>query len=72
LPDSLVRKDKLAKIKEELDLQTTKTGKLSLAEATRIAEMEHVDLTSAIQSLGYKIVWHGINAEKAEVLKNQK
>jgi predicted nuclease of restriction endonuclease-like RecB superfamily len=72
LPDSLIRKDKLQKIKEELDLRITKTGKLSLEEATRIAEMEHVDLTSAIQPLGYKIVWHGINTEKAEVLKNPK
>lgn len=72
LPDSLVKKDKLEKIKEVLERKIAKTGKLSLAEATRIAKMEHVDLTSAIQSIGYKIVWHGINPEKAEVLKNQK
>ena len=72
LPDRLIRKDKLQKIREELERQITKTGKLSLAEATRIAQMENVDLTSAIQSLGYKIIWHGINTEKAEVIKNKK
>jgi predicted nuclease of restriction endonuclease-like RecB superfamily len=69
LPDSLIRKDKLEQIRKKLDLQIAKTGKLPLNEATKIAQTEQVDLTSAIQTLGYKIVWHGINTEKAEVMK---
>jgi predicted nuclease of restriction endonuclease-like RecB superfamily len=69
LPNSLIRKDKLDQIRKKLDRQIAKTGKLLLAEAAKITETEHVDLTSAIQTLGYKIVWHGINTEKAEVIK---
>jgi len=29
-------------------------------------------VTSVLEALGYKIVWHGIDAEKAEVIKPQK
>jgi predicted nuclease of restriction endonuclease-like RecB superfamily len=71
LPDSLIRKDKLDQIRKKLDQQIAKTGKLPLTEAAKIAETEQVDLTSVIQTLGYKIVWHGINTEKAEVIKLQ-
>jgi predicted nuclease of restriction endonuclease-like RecB superfamily len=71
LPDSLIRKDKLEQIRKKIDQQIAKTGKLLLTEATKIAQIEQLDLTSAIQTLGYKIVWHGINAEKAEVIKPQ-
>ena len=69
LPDSLIRKDKLEQLRKKLDQQITKNGKLSLTEATKIAQTEQVDLTSAIQALGYKIIWHGINAENAEIVK---
>jgi predicted nuclease of restriction endonuclease-like RecB superfamily len=69
LPDSLIRKDKLDQIRRKLDKQIDETGQLSLTEATKIAETEKVELTSAIQTLGYKIVWHGINTDKAEVIK---
>jgi predicted nuclease of restriction endonuclease-like RecB superfamily len=69
LPNILIRKDKLDQIRKRIDQQIAKNGKLPLAEAVKIAEAEQVDLTSAIQTLGYKIVWHGINAEKAEVIK---
>jgi hypothetical protein len=56
---------------EKIDEQIAKTGKLPLTEAAKIAETEQVDLTSAIENLGYKIVWHGIDTEKAEVVKIQ-
>ena len=69
LPNGLVRKDKLEQIREKIDQQMAKTGKISLTEAAKIAETEQVDLTSAIETLGYKIIWHGINTEKAEVIK---
>jgi predicted nuclease of restriction endonuclease-like RecB superfamily len=71
LPDSLIRKDKLEQIRKKLDQQIAKTGKLALTEAAKIAQTEQVDLTSAIQTLGYKIIWHGINTEKAEIIKPQ-
>jgi hypothetical protein len=27
------------------------------------------DATRALEALGYKVVWHGINIEKAEIVK---
>jgi predicted nuclease of restriction endonuclease-like RecB superfamily len=71
LPDSLIRKDKLQQIRKKMEKQISKTGKLSLAEAAKIAKTEQANLTSIIKTLGYKIVWHGINTEKAEVIKPQ-
>ena len=38
-------------------------------QAKEIAQKEGLDLTSAIEILGYKTVWHGINAEKAVIVK---
>ncbi len=72
LPNSLIRKDRLEKLKKKLDRQIAKTGKISLIEATRIAQAEQVDLTSAISTLGYKIIWRGINTENAEIVKAEK
>ena len=69
LPNGEIRKDKLDQIRNKLDQQIAKTGKLPLTEAVKIAEKEDVDLTAAIETLGYRIVWHGINTEKAEVIK---
>jgi predicted nuclease of restriction endonuclease-like RecB superfamily len=69
LPDSLIRKDKLEQVREKLDQQIAEKGKLALNEAAKIARTEQVDLTAAIQTLGYKIIWHGINTENAEIVK---
>jgi len=69
LPDSLIRKDKLEQLRNKLDKQIAETGKLSLSQAVKIAQAERVDVTSAIQTLGYKIIWHGINTENAEIVK---
>jgi len=69
LPNSLIRKDKLDQIRQKLDKQLARTGKLSLTEAAKIAQTEQQDLTSFLQTIGYKIIWHGINTEKAEVIK---
>jgi predicted nuclease of restriction endonuclease-like RecB superfamily len=71
LTDGLIRKDKLEQIRKKLDQQISKTGKLSLTEAAKITETEQVNLTSVVKTLGYKIVWHGINTEKAEVFRLQ-
>jgi len=69
LPDSLIRKDKLEQLKKKLDQQIAEKGKLAFTEAVKIAQTEKVDLTSAIQTLGYKIIWRGINTENAEIIK---
>jgi hypothetical protein len=69
LPDSLVRKDKLEQLKKKLDQQIAEKGKLAFTEAIKIAQSEQVDLTAAVQILGYKIIWHGISTENAEIIK---
>ena len=69
VPNGLIRKDKLEQIRKRIDLQIGRSGGLPLPEAAKITESEGVDMTSAIEALGYKIVWHGINTEKAEVVK---
>jgi len=69
LANGLIRKDKLEQIRKRIDEQTGKSGRLPLPEAAKIIEKEGVDVTSVIEAIGYKIIWHGINTEKAEVLK---
>ena len=70
MPNGLVRKDKLEQIGEKIEQQINRTKQMSLFEAARIAGAEGVeDATNALEALGYKIVWHGINVEKAEVCK---
>jgi predicted nuclease of restriction endonuclease-like RecB superfamily len=70
MPNGLVRKDKLEQIRERIEEQLSRTGRLPLPEAMRIVETEGVvDATKSLETLGYKIVWRGINAEKAEVTK---
>ena len=69
LPDSLIRKEKISQLRKQLDREIAKKGRLPLTEAMEIAQKEGIDLTSTIETLGYKIVWHGINAEKAVIIK---
>jgi hypothetical protein len=70
LPNGLVKKDKLEEIGKKVEEQMDQSGKLPLSESVKIAETEGVeDAASAIEALGYRIVWHGISIEKAEVIK---
>ena len=72
LPNFLVSKEKLTKIDTQIREHLT-IGKLSLTEATRILETEGVsDASGVLATLGYKITWHGINSEQAEVSKINK
>jgi predicted nuclease of restriction endonuclease-like RecB superfamily len=70
MPHGLVRKDKLEQIRKRIEEQLSLTGRLHLSDAIRIIETEGVsDATKSLETFGYKIIWHGINAEKAEVTK---
>jgi predicted nuclease of restriction endonuclease-like RecB superfamily len=71
LTDSLIKKDKLEQIRKRLEAQIAKRGKISLSDATKIADIEQADLPSAIKKFGYTIVWHGIDTEKAEIIKRE-
>jgi hypothetical protein len=73
LPNSLVRKDKLEEIGKRIDAQISQTSRLPLTDAVKIIEAEGVpDATGALENLGYRIVWRGISAEKADVIKPHK
>jgi predicted nuclease of restriction endonuclease-like RecB superfamily len=68
MPNCLIRKEKLQQIGKKIEQQIGQAGQLPLSEAAKIAEAEGVeDATNALEALGYKIVWHGINVEKAVV-----
>jgi predicted nuclease of restriction endonuclease-like RecB superfamily len=70
LSSGLVREDKLEQIRGEVEAQMGPIGRLSLSEAVRIVEAEGVaDATRVFEVLGYKVLWRGINAEKAEVVR---
>jgi hypothetical protein len=69
-----VKKDKLEQIGKKLEEKMNQSGRLPLSESIKIAETEGVeDAASAMEALGYRIVWHGISTEEAEVIraKNQ-
>jgi predicted nuclease of restriction endonuclease-like RecB superfamily len=69
-PKGLLRKDKLEQIGKKIEEKMNHKGRLFLTEATEIAESEGVeDATSSLEALGYKIAWHQISPEKAEILK---
>jgi predicted nuclease of restriction endonuclease-like RecB superfamily len=73
LCDLLVSKEKLAHIHTVIEEHLQQSGKLSLAQATRIIEAEGVsDASGTLATLGYRIAWHGINSEQAEVCKSPK
>ncbi len=71
MPNSIVSKNKLVQLNSILEERLTKTGKLMLSEVTKVIETEGVsDASCVLTQMGYKIAWHGINSEKAEVCKN--
>lgn len=70
MPSSLVREDKLEQVRKRIDKKIIDAGRLLLPDALRIVESEGVtDATKSLEALGYRIVWHGIDAEKAEVTR---
>jgi predicted nuclease of restriction endonuclease-like RecB superfamily len=73
LPNFLVSKEKLTKIDTQIKERLLQSGKLSLTEATKILETEEInDAAGVLATLGYKITWHGISSEQAEVSKSTK
>ena len=66
----LVRKDRLEQIEKRIEEQISLKGRLSLSEAAKTIEADGVeDAAGALEALGYRINWHGIDAEKAEVVR---
>jgi len=70
MSNSLVRKDKLEQIGRKIEEQIGRTGRLPLLQVVETIRAEGVeDTTSTVEALGYKIAWHGISPERAEVFK---
>jgi predicted nuclease of restriction endonuclease-like RecB superfamily len=64
----LIRKDKVDHIKKKIDQMMENSKKLSLTAVTKIVNQEGVDSTSIINSFGYKIIWHGLDINNAEIV----
>jgi hypothetical protein len=70
MPTTMVRKDKLEQIAGKIEEKANQSGCLPLSAALEVVEAEDIeDATSVLETLGYKVVWHGISMEKAEVTK---
>ena len=73
MPTTMVRKDTLERVAEKIEEKADRSGCLPLSAALKVVEDEGIeDATSVLETLGYKIVWHGINVEKAEATKVEK
>jgi uncharacterized protein len=72
MPNSIISKEKLVQLNNVLEERLLKSGKLMLSEAIDVIESKGVSDASCILSgLGYKIVWRGLDSEKAEIYKNK-
>jgi predicted nuclease of restriction endonuclease-like RecB superfamily len=70
MSNELVRKDRLEQIKKAIEEKIRLKARLNLSEAVETIKADGVeDATDALEALGYKIDWHGINIEKAEVVR---
>lgn len=70
MSNKMVRKDRLEQIGRTIDERIRQKGRISLSEAAQTIETEGVeDATGVLEALGYKINWHGISSENAEVVK---
>jgi hypothetical protein len=70
MSNGLVRKDVLEQIHRRMEEQMNQKEKFPLPDAVRTIEAEGVEnATGALEILGYRVIWHGINSEEAEVVK---
>jgi len=70
IPTTMVRRDKLEQIAGKIAEKASQSGFLPLSAALEVVEAEGIeDATSVLETLGYKVVWHGISMEKAEVTR---
>jgi predicted nuclease of restriction endonuclease-like RecB superfamily len=70
MPTTMVRKDKLEQVARKIEEKANQPDRLPLSAVLKIVEAEGIgDATSVLENLGYKVVWHGIDVEKAEVTK---
>jgi predicted nuclease of restriction endonuclease-like RecB superfamily len=72
MSDGMVSREKLEQISYALNGALKQSGKLTLSQATQIIEAEGVkEASCTLDYLGYKIRWHGINSDHAEVVPSK-
>ena len=72
LPNCLIRKEKLAQISKQLENHLPSSGKMPLLEAIQLIESQGVtDTTNVLTMLNYKIIWHGISTQQAQIIKSK-
>jgi hypothetical protein len=70
MPNGLVRRDVLEQVQKKIEEKMSQKEQLLFLEAISTIEEEGAeDATGILKMLGYKVVWHGISSEKAEVVK---
>jgi predicted nuclease of restriction endonuclease-like RecB superfamily len=71
-PNSLVSQEVLRQIHLSMDMALHQSGKLTLNQATQLIEATGIkDVSCVLSHLGYKIAWHGISSEQAEILPSK-
>jgi hypothetical protein len=68
----LVSEEKLRQIHAAIDEALNQSGKLTLNQATQLIEATGInDGSCVLIHLGYKIAWHGISSEQAEIVPSK-
>jgi predicted nuclease of restriction endonuclease-like RecB superfamily len=65
----LIKKEKVKQIKQKIDEKMKTKQKLPLVVVISLLNDEGIDATSVLNSFGYKIIWRGLDLEKAEVVR---
>lgn len=68
-PKGLLKKEKTEKIKQKINQRLNSQKSIPLSEVNSILAKEGINATSVLSSIGYKIIWHGIDYKNAEVIK---
>jgi predicted nuclease of restriction endonuclease-like RecB superfamily len=67
--NGLISKEKIQQIANKLNNALKQQEKLTLTQATTIIETEGTtDTTNILEHLNYKIKWHGINSQNAQII----
>ncbi|HUU88535.1 MAG TPA: DUF790 family protein [Candidatus Glassbacteria bacterium] len=66
----LLKKEKAEHIKQQINKKMELKKKLPLTTVIELLIEEGINEISVINSVGYKIIWHGLDQEKAEVVNS--
>lgn len=67
--EGLIKKEKIEKIKQKINDKLKSHKSIPLSVVMTILSKEGINTTSVLSSIGYKVVWRGLDSKKAEVIK---